>query len=144
MGVVVANRRRESSGRGRLTFDPFEDLNHYARLCRKKPKLGIFTLGGGVPRNWAQQVGPYLEILRVRLGSKDPVRRYRYARELTHPDVEVLADDAERESLPRIGPRYSAVEGLPPRTLRRIVESAVEYAADLVDSYVPESSAALN
>ena len=41
--------------------------------------LGIFTIGGGVPRNWAQQVGPYLEILRSRLGTDDPVRRYKYA-----------------------------------------------------------------
>jgi deoxyhypusine synthase len=32
-----------------------------------------------VPRNWAQQVGPYLEILRARLGHDEPVRRYRYA-----------------------------------------------------------------
>jgi deoxyhypusine synthase len=41
--------------------------------------MGIFTIGGGVPRNWAQQVGPYLEILRARLGIAEPVRRYRYA-----------------------------------------------------------------
>jgi deoxyhypusine synthase len=32
-----------------------------------------------VPRNWAQQVGPYLEILRGRTGADEPVRRYKYA-----------------------------------------------------------------
>ena len=32
-----------------------------------------------MPRNWAQQVGPYLEILRVRLGEDEPVRRFKYA-----------------------------------------------------------------
>ena len=30
-------------------------------------KLGIFTIGGGVPRNWAQQVGPFFDILQNRL-----------------------------------------------------------------------------
>jgi deoxyhypusine synthase len=34
--------------------------------------MGIFTIGGGVPRNWAQQVGPYLEIQRVRVGRPEP------------------------------------------------------------------------
>ena len=37
---------------------------------RRHETLGIFTIGGGVPRNWAQQVGPYLEILRTRLGER--------------------------------------------------------------------------
>ena len=62
-----------------LHFDPFLDLDHFADLVREHETLGIFTIGGGVPRNWAQQVGPYLEILRTRLGTDDPVRRYKYA-----------------------------------------------------------------
>jgi ATP-dependent DNA helicase RecG len=99
---------------------------------------------GAVNLKWFRGIRHFEERIRpgVRLLVSGDVRRYRYSKELSHPDVEVLADDALRESLPRIIPRYSTVEGLPPRTLRRIVESAVEYAADLVDSYVPESSAA--
>jgi deoxyhypusine synthase len=62
-----------------VRFDPFLDLDDFADRIRQHERLGIFTIGGGVPRNWAQQVGPYLEILRKRLGSNDPVRRYRYA-----------------------------------------------------------------
>ena len=46
---------------------------------RAHETLGIFTIGGGVPRNWAQQVGPYLEIQRVRLNRQEPLRRYKYA-----------------------------------------------------------------
>ena len=60
-------------------FNPFLDLTDYTRRVVRATRLGIFTIGGGVPRNWAQQVGPYLEILRSRLGSSDSVRRYRYA-----------------------------------------------------------------
>ena len=32
-----------------------------------------------MPRNWAQQVGPYFEIRRGRTGADEPVRRYKYA-----------------------------------------------------------------
>jgi len=46
---------------------------------RRHETLGIFTIGGGVPRNWAQQVGPYLEISRARLAVEEPFRRYKYA-----------------------------------------------------------------
>jgi deoxyhypusine synthase len=60
-------------------FDPFLDLDHFTEQILAHETLGIFTIGGGVPRNWAQQVGPYLEIQRVRLGVDHPVRRYRYA-----------------------------------------------------------------
>jgi ATP-dependent DNA helicase RecG len=70
------------------------------------------------------------------------VRRYRFAKELHHPDVEVLAEATEPAELPRIVPTYSAVEGLPPRTLRRMVETAVCSAGDLVDGWLPEPAVA--
>ena len=46
-----------------LKFNPFLDLGAYAQKALAAKKLGIFTVGGGVPRNWAQQVAPYLELL---------------------------------------------------------------------------------
>jgi deoxyhypusine synthase len=74
----VTNRRREKEGRTRLVFDPFLDLRHYADLCRTKPKLGIFTIGGGVPRNWAQQVGPFWEVLDKRIPGEGAFVRFWY------------------------------------------------------------------
>jgi deoxyhypusine synthase len=74
----VANRRRELAGRPRLSFDPFLDLAHYSDLCRSKPKLGIFTIGGGVPRNWAQQVGPFWEVLDKRIPGAGGLVRFWY------------------------------------------------------------------
>ena len=68
-------RRRGTTVR----FDPFLDLDDFADRIRQHERLGIFTIGGGVPRNWAQQVGPDRESRRKRLGSDDPIRRYRYA-----------------------------------------------------------------
>jgi deoxyhypusine synthase len=74
----VGNRRRLREGKTRLAFDPFLDLGHYADLCLTKPKLGIFTIGGGVPRNWAQQVGPFWEILEKRLPGAGAEVRFHY------------------------------------------------------------------
>ena len=59
-------------------FNPFLDLQEYARLAGAAPRLGIFTIGGGVPRNWAQQVAPYYEIASDRLGADLPQPRFHY------------------------------------------------------------------
>ena len=39
-------------------YNPFQDLLSYAKLVRTKKRMGIFTIGGGGPRNWAQQGAP--------------------------------------------------------------------------------------
>jgi deoxyhypusine synthase len=36
------------------SFNPFVDLQPYARLIGRVESLGIFAIGGGVPRNWEQ------------------------------------------------------------------------------------------
>ncbi len=80
MGLDFAlhNRKRQKEGRPLLRYDPFEDLNYFADTLLKQKRLGIFTIGGGVPRNWSQQFGPYCE-LRVRRGGEDiPLKRYHY------------------------------------------------------------------
>ena len=79
LDLSILNHLRRQEGKRPFPFDPYLDLEHFADLVRRHETLGIFTIGGGVPRNWAQQVGPYLEIRRGRLGIDEPVRRYRYA-----------------------------------------------------------------
>jgi deoxyhypusine synthase len=59
-------------------FNPFLDLYEYTQRIHRAKRIGIFTIGGGVPRNWAQQVGPFNEIINMRLGSQLPVPRFRY------------------------------------------------------------------
>ncbi len=53
----------------------------YLNAIRGCPySLGIFTIGGGVPRNWAQQVGPLSECLHRRTGGRAGVYvRFHYA-----------------------------------------------------------------
>jgi deoxyhypusine synthase len=60
------------------SFNPFLDLQEYARFIAGAKKLGIFTIGGGVPRNWAQQVAPYYDITADRLGISLPEPRFQY------------------------------------------------------------------
>jgi deoxyhypusine synthase len=79
LDVSIYNELRAREAKSGFAFDPFLDLDDFARRVRQCETLGIFTIGGGVPRNWAQQIGPYLEILRTRLGRDEPVRRYKYA-----------------------------------------------------------------
>lgn len=79
LDFALWNRAREGEGKPRIAFDPFGDLEGFTERVSACERLGIFTIGGGVPRNWAQQVAPYLEILSARLGLDHPMKRYRYA-----------------------------------------------------------------
>jgi deoxyhypusine synthase len=79
LDFAIHNRRLRMAGKTPFGFDPFLDLEDFAARIREHETLGIFTIGGGVPRNWAQQVAPFLEITANRLGTGEPIRRYRYA-----------------------------------------------------------------
>ena len=59
-------------------FNPFLDLQEYAKFIDQAQRIGIFTIGGGVPRNWAQQVGPYFDITNDRLGTSLKTPRFQY------------------------------------------------------------------
>jgi ATP-dependent DNA helicase RecG len=99
---------------------------------------------GAVSLKWFRGIEHFRERLKpgVRLLVAGEVRRYRYAKELHHPEVERIDPDAPDESLPRIVPRYGIVEGVPPRTLRRIVQAAVSHASDLVEAHLPAATVA--
>ncbi len=59
-------------------FNPFLDLYDYAQEILSAERIGIVTIGGGVPRNWAQQVGPFIDIINMRLGTSYEVPRFHY------------------------------------------------------------------
>lgn len=60
------------------SFNPYHDLQAYTRWAIAQKKLGIFTIGGGVPRNWAQQLAPYFDYVAESLGIEREVPRFRY------------------------------------------------------------------
>ena len=61
-----------------LRFDPFEDFEKFADTMLATKRMGILTVGGGVPRNWSQQFGVYAELLARRGYKKLPLKRYNY------------------------------------------------------------------
>jgi len=77
------------------------------------------------------------------------VKRYRFSKELIHPEVERVASPkegggdqqakkgADSEELGRVVPLYSAPEGMNPRTLRRLIGQAVEGYSDLLQGHLP-------
>ena len=69
---------RQQSGQPLLRFDPFEDFAKFADIMLGTKRMGIFTIGGGVPRNWSQQFGVYAELMARRGYKKLPLKRYHY------------------------------------------------------------------
>ncbi|MHA1584275.1 MAG: deoxyhypusine synthase family protein [Promethearchaeota archaeon] len=45
----------------RIIMDELGDIDNFAHLIASFTKHGTIILGGGVPRNWAQQIFPYLD-----------------------------------------------------------------------------------
>jgi ATP-dependent DNA helicase RecG len=70
------------------------------------------------------------------------VKRYRFSKEIVHPELEFLAgpevgEGRGSESLRSVVPDYATPEGLHPRSLRRAVQRAVAEYADLVADQLP-------
>ncbi|HMK28319.1 MAG TPA: deoxyhypusine synthase family protein [Terriglobales bacterium] len=78
LDFALHNRKRAKQKRPLIRFDPFLDLNHFAETLLEQKRLGILTIGGGVPRNWSQQFGPYIELRHRRGGEDLPLKRYHY------------------------------------------------------------------
>ena len=78
LDFAVHNRGRRKNNIPPLRYDPFEDLEFYAETLLKQDRLGIFTIGGGVPRNWAQQFGPYIDLRHRRGGEELILKRFHY------------------------------------------------------------------
>jgi len=78
LDYALTNRERDKAKKERFRFDPFLDLEYFAETLLKQKRLGIFTIGGGVPRNWSQQFGPFIELRHRRGGEELPLKRYHY------------------------------------------------------------------
>ena len=80
LDYATNNHRRRLAGKAPIPYDPFLDLEDFRQRVDAHETWGLFTIGGGVPRNWAQQVAPYIDILGKRLPAlRRPLRRYKYA-----------------------------------------------------------------
>jgi ATP-dependent DNA helicase RecG len=111
---------------------------------------------GSVNLKWFQSAGSLekeLERGALFLVTGD-VKRYRFSKEIVHPELERIggapsehdaggASEAEFEQTVdrhrNIVPHYPIPEGIPPRTLRRLIRSAADAYSDLVEGCLPEA-----
>ena len=65
MGIdlYLFNLLRSRAGEPTVQLDLLRDLDDYFNRIMAAESIGIFTIGGGAPRNWAQQVAPMAEIV---------------------------------------------------------------------------------
>lgn len=70
------NLRRKMMGRPKIVMDIELDTERLIGAAVNSKKMGIFTVGGGVPRNNTQNVAPLIEILNDRLHLNLPNRKF--------------------------------------------------------------------
>ncbi|MFQ5807248.1 MAG: deoxyhypusine synthase family protein, partial [Phycisphaerae bacterium] len=79
LDVYTYNALAARAGRPGVRFDPLRDVDDFLKRISAAERLGLFTIGGGVPRNWAQQAGPLAELLYFHTkGETGGLVRFRY------------------------------------------------------------------
>jgi len=76
--IYIHNMKRRSRGEKAILMDLELDSKKLIDLVTGAERFGIFSIGGGVPRNNVQNVPPLIEIINERLGPTFPNRRYSY------------------------------------------------------------------
>lgn len=76
--VYVHNLQRQQESRPRVAMDLELDSEYLIELATNAKRRGIFTIGGGVPRNNTQNVAPLIEIINNRLQMNLPETMFTY------------------------------------------------------------------
>ena len=76
--IYIHNMKRRQRGERPILMDLERDSKVLIDLVTRAKRFGIFTIGGGVPRNNVQNVAPLIEIINERLGPTFPNRRFSY------------------------------------------------------------------
>ncbi|HJX09361.1 MAG TPA: deoxyhypusine synthase family protein, partial [Candidatus Binatia bacterium] len=76
--LYIHNLKRKRRGKRPILMDLEQDSKRLIELVTGAKRFGIFSIGGGVPRNNVQNVAPLIEIINERLGPTLPNRRFTY------------------------------------------------------------------
>ncbi|MBL1210603.1 deoxyhypusine synthase family protein [Geminocystis sp. GBBB08] len=76
--IYLYNYKRKKEQKKPIIFDLELDTQHLIELATKAKKLGIFTIGGGVPRNNIQNVSPLIDLINEREKENLPLRKFAY------------------------------------------------------------------
>ncbi|HEX4794124.1 MAG TPA: deoxyhypusine synthase, partial [Humisphaera sp.] len=81
-GIVAHQHARQTEGRPYVSFDSGRDFYELTQLKLKTKDTGLFMIGGGVPKNFAQDIVVAAEIL-----TDDEAPMHKYAVQITVADV---------------------------------------------------------
>ena len=70
LGIAVNRYNHLNRGGHQVRWDGLADNEAFANMMKHTDTQGIVICGGGVPRNWAQQVTPLLEYLNLGAGEE--------------------------------------------------------------------------
>jgi deoxyhypusine synthase len=76
--IYIHNMKRKRRRKKPILMDLERDSRELVRLVTNAKRFGLFTIGGGVPRNNVQNVAPLIEIINERLDVNLPLRRFKY------------------------------------------------------------------
>ena len=76
--LYIHNLKRKRRRKRPILMDLERDSKRLIELVTGAKRFGIFSIGGGVPRNNVQNVAPLIEIINERLGPTLPNRRFTY------------------------------------------------------------------
>jgi deoxyhypusine synthase len=76
--IYIHNFKRKRRHEKPVLMDLEQDSKKLVKLVIEAKRFGIFTVGGGVPRNNVQNVAPLIEIINERLATNLPPRRFTY------------------------------------------------------------------
>lgn len=76
--IYIHNIKRKRRGKKPILIDLELDSKELIRVVTESKRFGIFSIGGGVPRNNVQNVAPLIEIINERLGPTFPNRKFTY------------------------------------------------------------------
>lgn len=88
-GIVLHRVAAAEAGREPITFDSGKDFHELTQIKLANPETGLLMLGGGVPKNFAQDIVVAAELLDERAGgqARGNIAMHKYAVQITVADA---------------------------------------------------------
>ncbi|MBC7854872.1 MAG: deoxyhypusine synthase [Pirellulaceae bacterium] len=86
LGIVAHYHERLRAGRGTTAFDSAKDFYELTQIKLNNPVTGLLMIGGGVPKNFAQDIVVSADILMSQDGGDQP-QMHKYAIQITVADT---------------------------------------------------------